>query len=194
MAFILIQSGDLIMAGGFRPIQDQSGHSYTGKVVTYDVVSGHATLLAVGDLVIVTGTASATTGLAGADAAAAGGLITGPIVAIDPNISNLEQAGLPAGTAGTIKVAVDNDLLMEAEISNGSIAITDVQGNADIVATAASLAGGLANSNMTIDAAAFAAATAQIRIVSLNENADVGSGVTVICRINESTTAGVVGV
>ena len=85
------------MAGGFRPVQDISGGSYTGKVQTFSVAAGHTTLLAVGDLVRITGTADAN-GLAGVDAAAAGTLITGPIVAIDFNPSDLETKGLAIST------------------------------------------------------------------------------------------------
>jgi len=104
------------MAGGFRPIQDISGSGYTGKIQTFAVASGHSTLIAVGDLARITGTSNAD-GLAEVDTAATAQTLTGPIVAIDYDISNLERKGLVAGTAGTVKVAVDRDLLMEAESS-----------------------------------------------------------------------------
>lgn len=180
------------MAGGFRPIQDRSGHSYTGKIETYAVDAAHATLLAVGDLVIETGNLDASSGLSEVDAASAAALITGVIVGVDFNMSNLEQKGLPALTAGTVKVAVDKDMLLEAETSGGTFAVTDVGGNLDIVATAATASGGLVNSNMTINATgAASSATAQVRIVSVPE-ADTltfpaAIGTTLICRINEST-------
>lgn len=178
------------MAGGFRPIQDISGGSYTGKVQTFAVAAGHTTLLAVGDLVRITGTANAD-GLAEVDAAAAAQTLTGPIVAIDPNISDLQAKGLAALTAGTVKVAVDRNLLMEAEAST-TVAVTDVGGNAEIVATAATASGGLVNSNMTVNTSSVAAATAQIRIEGLKDG-DTSSGATMFVRINESTL-GVVGV
>ena len=101
------------MSGGFRPIQDRSGHAYIGKIETYAVKSTHASLLAVGDLVVETGNLEAATGLSEVDAIAAAGLITGVIVGIDFNMSNLEQKGLPAGTAGTVKVANDLSMLLE---------------------------------------------------------------------------------
>ena len=59
------------MAGGFRPVQDRSGHSYTGKIETYAVKSTHATLLSVGDLVIETGNLDAATGISEVDAVSA---------------------------------------------------------------------------------------------------------------------------
>jgi hypothetical protein len=179
------------MAGGFRPIQDISGNSYTGKIQTFAVAAAHTTLLAVGDIVRITGTARAADGLAEVDAAAAAQTVTGPIVAVDFNISNLEQKGLPALTAGTVKVAVDRDMLMEAEAST-TVALVDVGANADIVATVASSSGGLVNSNMVVNTTSPAAATAQIRIVGLKDGL-TASGSTIFCRINESTN-NVVGV
>ena len=180
------------MAGGFRPIQDRSGHSYTGKVETYAVDAGHGTLLAVGDLVVETGNLEAATGLSEVDAASAAGLITGVIVAVDYNITNLDQKGLTAAVAGTVKVANDKDMLLEAETSGGTFALNDVGGNLDVVVTAATLTGGLANSNMTVNTAGNASsATAQVRIVGVKDSASLtfpaAAGTTLICRINEST-------
>jgi len=180
------------MSGGFRLFQDRSGHSYTGKIETYAVDAAHATLLAVNDLVVETGNLDAATGLSEVDAASAGGLITGIIVSVDFDMTNLDQKGLPALTAGTIKVAVDKDMLLEAETSGGTFALTDVGGNLPILATAASASGSLVNSNMTINAAgASISGTDQIRIVGV-KNSDVltfpaAIGTTLICRINEST-------
>lgn len=180
------------MSGGFRPIQDRSGHSYTGKVETYAVDATHATLLAVGDLVVETGNLDASSGLSEVDAASAGGLITGVIVGVDFNMSNLEQKGLPASTAGTVKVANDKDMLLQAETSGGTFALTDVGGNLDVVVTAATASGGLVNSNMTVNATgAASSATAQVRIVSVPDAGTLtfpaAIGTTLICRINEST-------
>ncbi len=179
------------MAGGFRPIQDISGNSYTGKIQQFVVESSHASLLAVGDLVAETGTS--VEGVSTADAVAAGNNITGPITFIKPNLSNLEAKGLAAGTAGVIGVAVDPNLLLEAEISNGSVAATDVGGNADIVATAATATGGLVNSNMTVDAGTFGAGTAQVRVIGIKDGV-VGSASTLFVRLNESTVKDTAGV
>lgn len=181
------------MAGGFRPIQDRSGHSYTGKIETYAVDAAHATLLSRGDLVVETGNVDAATGVSEVDAASAGGLITGVIVGIDFNVLNLEQKGLPASTAGTVKVATDKDMLIEAETSGGTFAANDIGGNLDVVVTAATATGGLVNSNMTINTAGNASsATAQVRIVAVKDSGDITypapAGTTLICRINESTS------
>lgn len=180
------------MAGGFRPIQDRSGHSYTGKVETYAVDAGHTTLLAVGDLVVETGNLDAATGVSEVDAASAGNLITGVIVGIDFNPSNLEAKGLAISTAGTVKVAVDKDMLLEAETSGGTFALTDVGGNLPIVATEATASGGLVNSNMVVNTAGGAiSGSDQIRVVGVKDSGDITypapAGTTLICRINEST-------
>lgn len=189
------------MAGGFRPVQDLSGHSYTGKVQTFAVDATHATLLAVGDLVVETGNLDAATGISEVDAISAGtgNLITGVIEAIDPDFSDLERKGLPASTAGFVKVAVDPDLLLEAETLGGTFALTDVGGNLPVTVTAATASGGLVNSNMVVNSTGAAiSATEQLRIVGVKDSGDITFpapvGTTVICRINESTIGGAVGV
>ena len=169
---------------GFKPVQNLGGGPYTGKTVTYGVDSGHGTLLAVGDLVRISGQSDAN-GLQEVDAAAAAGLITGVIVSILPNFSNLEQAGLPAGTAGKVMVAVGRDMLMEA-VTASAVAAADVGRNSEIVATAATLTGGLAISNMTVQTSTSIAATAQIRIEGLKDGG-TAAGSIIYCRINEST-------
>lgn len=173
------------MSGGFRPVQDISGHPYCGKVQTFAVAAAHSTLLAVGDLVRITGTARASDGMAEVDAAATAQTLTGVIVGVDFDMSNLERKGLPALSAGTVKVATDRDMILEAEAST-TVALVDVGANADIVATAATASGGLVNSNMTVNTTSPAAATAQIRIMGLKDGL-TASGSTIYCRINEST-------
>lgn len=180
------------MAGGFRPVQDISGSSYTGKIQQFAVASGHSTLLAVGDLVVITGTSIDGVATVDAITAGTGNPITGAIVFIKPNLSNLEAKGLAASTAGTVGVAVDPNLLLEAELS-ASVAATDVGNNAAVVVTAATQTGGLVNSNMTVNSASFTAATEQVRIERIKDGV-VGTGATVIVRFNESTIKEAAGV
>ena len=169
---------------GFRPVQSIGGSPYTGKVVAYGVDSGHSTLLAVGDLVRISGQCDAN-GLQEVDAAAAAGLITGCIVGIAPNISNLEQAGLPALTGGVVYVATDRNMLLETT-STSAVLAGDVGRNAEIVATAATLSGGMAISNMVLNTATFIAATAQMRLEGIKDGVLTAGG-TLYVRINEST-------
>jgi hypothetical protein len=199
--FLITQFEDSIMAGGFRPIQDLSGQGYTGKVQTFAVDATHATLLSVGDLVVETGNLEAATGLSEVDAitAGTGNLITGVIVAIDTNISDLEAKGLAASTAGTVKVAVDPDMLLEAETLGGTFALTDVGGNLPVTVTAATASGNLVNSNMVVNTTGNASSsTEQVRVVGVKDSGDITFpapvGTTLIVRINESTINGAVGV
>lgn len=189
------------MAGGFRPVQDMSGSGYTGKVQTFAVAAGHASLLSVGDLVTETGVVEEATGYAEVDASSAGtgNLITGVIVGIDTNISNLEQRGLPAATAGTVKVNVDPETIYEAETSGGTFAITDMSANLPAVVTAATATGSLVNSNMAINTAGNGLSTTeQLRVVGVKNSGDLTypapAGTTLLVRINESTVNGPVGV
>ena len=178
---------------GFRPVQSLTGGDYTSKVQTFYVKSTHSTLLAVGDLVVETGTAANNPeGYSEVDAASAGGLILGAIVAIDPNFSNLEQVGLPASTAGYVKVLTDPLALYVANVAAGGIVATDVGLNADVTVTAATATGGLVNSNMVITSS-FGTGTAGIRIVGLIDGA-VGASAAVVCRINESSITSTTGV
>jgi len=181
------------MAGGFRPFSSLSTADFNSKVRTFYVASGHASLLAVGDLVVETGTAANNPeGYSEVDAVTAGGLILGAIVSIDPNFSNLSQAGLPASTAGYVKVLTDPYALYYAEVAAGGIVATDVGLNADVTATAATATGGVANSNMVITSS-FGSGSAGVRIVSLVDGA-VGASATVVCRINESSITSTTGV
>ncbi len=189
------------MAGGFRPIQDTSGHSHTGKVQKFAVDAAHATLLAVGDYVVETGNLDAATGLSEVDAISAGttNLITGAIVAIDPDFSDLERKGLAASTAGFVLVDVDPDTLYEAETLGGTFALTDVGGNLPVTVTAATASGGLVNSNMVVNTTGAAISTTeQVRVVGVKDSGDITfpapAGTTLIVRINESTIGGAVGV
>ena len=78
---------------------------------------------------------------------------------------------------------------MEAEAST-TVAVTDVGGNAEIVASVATASGGLVNSHMTVNTSSVGSATAQIRIEGLKDGG-TASGSTMFVRINESTTRAV---
>lgn len=178
---------------GFKPIADVNGGQFVGALVRYHVASSHSTKLAIGDLVKITGTAH-TDGTPEVDAAAAAGLLTGVIVGVEVSPSSLEQKHLPASTAGYVLVAQQPKLYMKANYSGGTPAVTDVGGNADIVATEASASGGLMFSNMKVDASSFGSATAQVRLEKIVYQADGSTIDHLIVSINESTVTGVVGV
>lgn len=182
---------------GFILDLSQSSSDHNGKLETFSVASSHATLLAPGDVIVLTGTSDAN-GIASADAASQGAAITGVIAGIEPLFTgeNLTETGLPASTAGNIRCHVDPSLNFIVECS-AALSAADVGLNADAVVTAASKSGGLTISNMKLDSATKAGtATLQFRILGLVPNeSGVVDGLKARVRINNSTMrAGTAGV
>lgn len=182
------------MAGGFQLVNSQGSYDFIQKVQTYYVTDAHATLLAQGDCVTISGTGQSSTGISTVDASSAGGKITGIIAGFHINYSNLDQTWLPASTAGYVYVLNDPNALYEVEIADTALAVTDIGQNVDIVATAATLSGGMATSNMKIDGSTVGSgADVQFRIVSLvvpTDGTTIGAvGNKAIVRLNEATEA-----
>lgn len=183
---------------GFQLALSQASADHNGKLETYSVDSGHATLLAPGDVVRITGTSDAD-GVAGVDAAAATGTITGVIAAFEPMYEgeSFTETGLPAGTAGNARVHMDPMLNFVVDVVNGPLTAADVGQNANIDNTAATKAGGLTISNMALDAGTLGTGTTlQFRIVGLEKNSQgVVDGTVARVRLNSTTTrAGAAGV
>lgn len=180
---------------GFRFARTQDDGDVTGKLETFDVAAAHATILAIGDVVDLTGTANAASGVAGVDAAAVTGQVTGVIAGFEFDSTNLTDTGLPALTAGTARVAMNPNTLFEVDVANGPLLITEVGLNADIVVTAATRTGGITRSNMTLNATGVAATvTFPFSIVRLLEDDAGVLGNVAVVRMNSTTTrAGVVG-
>jgi len=181
---------------GFSLSRSQSSGEYVGKVETYHVAATHASILAPGDVVVLTGTAH-TDGTPQVDAGAAGVSTTGVIASIDPTISGeaLSDTGLPASTAGTVKVMIGEHDLYEVDVTNGPLAVTDTGLNANLIATAATKTGGLTSSNMTLNATGKATtATLNFQIVRLLEGSDGVLGSRALVRPNNTTmSAGATG-
>jgi len=187
------------MAAGFELIRNQSAGEFVGTTELYDIAAGHSTRLAIGDVVVITGTSNATTGRAGVDAAAQAAAITGVIESFAPDFDNEsfnDAGGLAASTGGTAQVIVDPNSLFEAEAS-ATLDAVDVGLNAEAVITAATQTGGLTISNMEIDSATKATtSTLHFRIVKLLEGKTSGVlGDRAIVRLNNTTIrAGAAGV
>jgi hypothetical protein len=175
-----------VSVAGFQPVQNIQAGDYTGKQVVYPVLPGHENLLAVGDMMSFSGT-SDVNGNPYVQAAVAGStdILVGPISTIQFNPQNLQQVGLPVGVSGFVTIEYDRYSLLQAKISADIIGAA-VQLNFPILATAATLTGGLAYSNMKIDTSGGGTtATNQIRIESAPNGLTAGS--VVFCRINAST-------
>lgn len=174
---------------GFRAVKSQGASDTNGKVYEYFVDAAHASLLAPGDVVRITGTANAE-GFAEVDAAAAAQSVTGVIASVNPIFAGeqLTETGLPATTAGSVLVNVDPNALYEVDVENGTLTAAQVGLNANIVANAATKSGGLTISNMTLNATGAAATqTLQFRIVQLLEDDAGVLGNRALVRINNST-------
>ena len=184
---------------GFILDLSQSSADHDGKLETFTVDAAHTTILAPGDVIVLTGTADAATGVAGADAVAQGEALTGVIAGIEPLFEgeNLTETGIPALSAGQIRCHIDPNLNFIVPVTGGTIAITDVGQNADASVTAASKSGGLTISNMTLDSVTIAGtATLQFRIMGIAPNeSGAFDGTFARVRINNSTMrAGTAGV
>lgn len=149
---------------GLKLVKTQGSGDYTGKVQSFAYLAGNAEVAAIGDAVILEGTASAE-GLASIKRAsgATDTEITGVIVGFAPDIANLELSGRSASTARTAYVQVDPNALYELEI--GSIlAVTDVGANFLLTASAPSTSGSFVLSAMK---SGVANADGPIRLVGL---------------------------
>jgi len=178
------------MAGGFKYVGTDQQEP-TVKLKTFDVDSAHASIIAVGDVVRISGTATAVTSVPQVDVATAAQSITGVVAGVVPQYSTeaFTDTGLAASTAGTLLVNTDPLALYEVDVSNGPLAVADVGLNADLVATAATKSGGLTISNMTLNATGKNTTnTLQFRIVKLLTGSDGVLGSRALVRINNTTT------
>lgn len=120
---------------GFRPVKHRNGSPYNGQANLYYFPSSDGTAAYIGDLVKLAGSADPGYGEAQTvTLAAAGDAIVGVIVGflVDPaNVLNNTYTSRPASTARYVWVADATDLVLEAETSNGTLAVTDIGNNAN---------------------------------------------------------------
>lgn len=174
---------------GFQRVRNIGDTPNTGTLETFDVAAAHATILAVGDVVDATGISTVGTGVPQADAAGTTGQILGVIDSIDPQYAGeaLSDTGLPALTAGSIKVSVEPNALFTADVANGPLVVADSFLNLNQVVTAATKTGGLSSSNMTLNATGKATTvTFPWKIVKIVEDDAGVFGNRAIVKINSS--------
>jgi len=167
------------------------GYGPDGKLQKYDVAAAHATRLAIGDCVTLTGVGTAVTGVEQVDASTATQAITGVISGIVPNFltENLTDTGLAASTLGSVLVQIAPRAEYEVDVTNGPLVLADVGLNIDIIATAATNTAGYTQSNMTINASTKATTvTLPFRIIRLMPDAAGVLGNRAMVRVNNSTT------
>lgn len=177
---------------GLIPVGTLSGAPLSFALVEMAVDSSNATAIFRGDLVKLEDDGNAAPAAAGDSAY---GVCMG--VVVDPAVAATIHPGyLPATTAGTILVAVGPDVLFEIQEDSdgGSLALTAVGSNVDIIAGAGSTTTGVSaheiDSSTSTDAAP---GSAQLRIVGLvqREDNEVGTNAKWLVRLNENqiTTA-----
>ena len=181
---------------GFKYRKTQGGGGTTGVLSTYAVDAAHATLLAPGDAVVITGNADAN-GVSEVDTGNATTANTGVIESVDFTLAgeNLSETGLLASTAGTVKVRVDQYALYEID-ADATAVVANVGLNVSINVTTATKSGGLTVSNMTADMATVATTiTLPYRIVALLEDSAGVLGNRLLVRPNATTaSSGAVGI
>lgn len=168
----------------------ESQGSIDGKQKEYAVDAAHAGVLGPGDLVVITGDATAE-GVSEVDTGVANTANTGVISAVNPNFSGeaLSQTHLAASTAGTVLVNVDDQALYEVPVSNGPLTVADVGLNAPAVVTAGTVTASTFTSNMGVNATGAATtSTLPLRIVALREDDDGVLGNRALVRMNETTS------
>jgi len=175
---------------GLKYRKSQAAGGTTGNVSTFAVDASHATLLAPGDAVIITGNGDAN-GVSEVDTGANTTANTGVIESVDISLSgeNLTNVGLTALTAGTVKVRIDQYALYEID-ADATYNADSVGLNTGINTTTATLSGSLAISNMTADFATVATTqTLPYRVVALLEDDSGVLGNRVLLRPNASTAS-----
>jgi hypothetical protein len=185
---------------GFRPVKHTNGSPFNGQVNQYAILAADGTAAFVGDLVKLTGTASAD-GYPSVAVCAAGNTPVGVIVGFRPDPAALNTPLYRvASTLRYALVADSPDLVMEAQEDavGGALAITNIGQNVDIIATAGSTTTGL--SAMQVDSSTAATtSTLVLRLVGFVDRPDneVGSAnakVLVAYNVHQYGSVGTTGV
>lgn len=176
------------IATGLTPRRYRNGAPWTGAARTYHVPSTNTTALFVGDPVLITGTADSM-GNPDIGIAAASGPITGVVVGFRPTAPFSPNKFLAAGTEGYVIVADDPDLMFEVQ-DNGTLPLTAIGQNANLVAGAGNTGTGWSGWQLNASSAATTASL-QVRIISLQQRADVEPGAfqKFLVALNQSTEA-----
>lgn len=177
------------MPGGFKQVGTDMTETSL-KLRLYDVASSHASIIAIGDIVRVQGTATAASANQVVDVATATQSVSGVVAGIVPQYAteSFSDTGLPASTAGQVLVNTDPFAYYEVDVTNGPLVVADVGLNCDLVATAATKSGGLTTSNMTVNATGKATTnTLPFRIEALLSDSAGVFGNRARVRINNST-------
>lgn len=175
--------------GGFSYVGTDGGDS--GQRIRTYASDAAARKIAVGDPVLITGTAS-TDGTKATVTTTSGDVttkLTGIVVGIAPDFAteSLSSNGVAASTAANLLVCDDPFALFEVE-SDTTLAITDVGSNIGTLYSATTNVGNVYVSNIKLKAASVGTTAAlPFQIVALRTGSTGTLGEKAIVRINEST-------
>ena len=168
---------------GLRPVGYFNGSPWNGKANWYYIPVGNASSIFIGDLVTMDGTATADgkyptiKRTAAADITIVGvviGFAKTPELGFDIDVPTRNYC--PLSTAMYALVVDDPNVIFEVQEDSvaGSIPVTAVGNNADIVATAGSTTTGL--SGMVLDSSDVVTTAQQLRILRLADRPDNALG------------------
>lgn len=165
--------------GGFKPVRHLNGTPWNGKARMY--YTSDANALFMGDAVKSTGTADATGKYPAVTQATVGAAIRGVVVGfsdqpyVSVDTSNLYRNYKAATDDLYVLVVDDPDVIFEIEEDGGTLAITDVGLNSEIVVGSGDTANG--KSAIMVDSTVTAAgSSAQLRILGVSNKEDNALG------------------
>lgn len=179
------------MAGGFQVSRSVGTGENAGKVRRYYVDAAHASIIAPGDVVKLTGAADAD-GVAAVGRATSAGVIAGVVASVEYQVSGeaLSDTALPAQKAGYVFVHTDTDLEFEVDCDE-TLAAADVGLNVQPDWAVATKTGGITVTNVKLDSSTKATtATFQFRITGLLPDANGVLGNRATVTINASALSG----
>jgi hypothetical protein len=176
---------------GLIPI-NKNGSVETGQVTLYYIPASDGTAVYVGDAVVKNGTANASDGVPQVIRATAGtgNALTGAVVSVQFNPTDLETTYRKASTGTYVFVADDpkQDFIIQCD---GTLAVTDIGSNANVVFTHAGV-NAYGTSGMELDTSSFATgATLQLKVKRLHnvEQNEIGAFAKAVVQINNHTEA-----
>jgi len=174
---------------GFKPKYQLDGSPHNGGTVKCAILAADATDTFIGDLVTLTGTASAEGYPSVAQGAATDTDFFGVVTSFDADPDALGNQYRVASTLRTCNVVPALDTVFEVQC-DGAFAITDIGNVADVVVAAGSTVTGI--SAMELNSAAIGGATVNLHIIGFDQRPDneIGTNANVLVRINESAFRG----
>lgn len=178
---------------GFRPVKHIDGSAWNGATEQFAHLAADATVLQVGDLVLLAGNADAN-GVASVTKITNGttSVPLGAVVGFLPDYSNLNipSEAVAASTLRYVNVCIDPTVVYEAQASGTYVVATDAGLNAGVTLTAGPATTGV--SAMQIDMTTKATtATLPVKILGLAQRADQDfsdtSNLKVYCLVNNQT-------